>query len=350
MRTLFAPASGPVQRSWRLTRVQTASCGGGAEPEVPAELLAQIQVCQNAADLADRPGDPPASRAELRSLLAPPFRGRRFVHLAHDHYGRLLGFARLGVYSAFHRELAHGALTVHPAARRHGVGSALLGALAASARANGRARLVLDGPRNAATDGFARSWGLIVGSCDLRSRLDLNSAALHARLGGIVPLQRDIPDGNLLPMRWAGACPEYLLDALIETLDSLHADPDDPAVTPFTEAEVRHREQAAWSAGLREYTACLLDPATGRMAALSTAHTADGVRGEQNETVVVPEYRGRGLAIRVKAYLVHELLAAEPNLRVLDTYNAVGNARILAVNRSLGFEPVDTHAAWTMAL
>jgi GNAT superfamily N-acetyltransferase len=350
VRTLFAPASGPIQRSWRLTRVQTSACGGGAEPEVPAELLAQIQVCQNAADLADRPGDPPASRAELRSLLAPPFRGRRFVHLAHDHYGRLLGFARLGVYSAFHRELAHGALTVHPAARRHGVGSALLGALAASAKANGRARLVLDGPRNAATDGFARSWGLIVGGCDLRSRLDLNSAALHAGLGRIVPLQRDIPDGNLLPMRWAGACPEYLLDALIETLDSLHADPGDPAVTPFTEAEVRHREQAAWSAGLREYTACLLDPATGRMAALSTAHTADGVRGEQNETVVVPEYRGRGLAIRVKAYLVHELLAAEPNLRMLDTYNAVGNARILAVNRSLGFEPVDTHAAWTMTV
>jgi RimJ/RimL family protein N-acetyltransferase len=86
------------------------------------------------------------------------------------------------------------------------------------------------------------------------------------------------------------------------------------------------------------------------MAALSTAHTADGMRGEQNETVVVPEYRGRGLAIRVKAYLVSELLTAEPNLRVLDTYNAVGNTRILAVNRSLGFEPVDTHAAWTMAL
>jgi GNAT superfamily N-acetyltransferase len=349
VRTLFAPASGPVLRSWRLTRVQTATCRSEGE-EVPAEVLAQIQVCQNAADLADRPGDPPASRAELRSLLAPPYRGRRFVHLAHDHYGRLLGFARLGVYSAFHHELAHGALTVHPAARRHGVGSALVGALAASAKANGRGRLVLDGPRNAATDGFARSWGLTVGGCDLRSRLDLNSAALHAKLAAVLPMQRHGADGNLLPMRWAGACPEYLLDALIETLDSLHADPDDPAVTPFTEAEVRHREHSAWSAGLREYTACLLDPATGRMAALSTAHTADGMRGEQNETVVAQEYRSRGLAIRVKAYLVSELLTAEPNLRVLDTYNAVGNARILAVNRSLGFEPVDTHAAWTMAL
>ena len=204
VRTLFAPAAGPALRPWRVTRVQTAAAAG---QELPAELLAQIQVCQNAADLADRPGDPPASRAELRSLLAPPYRGRRFVHLAHDHYGRLLGYARLGVYSAFHHQLAHGALTVHPAARRHGVGGTLLGALAACAKANGRGRLVLDGPRNAATDGFARSWGLHVGGCDLRSRLDLNSVALHAKLATTLPAQRHAPDGHLLPMRWAGASP-----------------------------------------------------------------------------------------------------------------------------------------------
>ena len=348
VRTLFAPA-GSAARPWRVTRVRTATSTCDQD-ELPGELLEQVLTCQNAADLADRPGDPPTSRAELRSLLAPPYRGRRYVHLAHDHYGRLLGYARLGIYSAFHKELAHGALTVHPAARRHGVGTALLGALASAAATNGRGRLVLDGPRNAATDGFARNFSLCVGGCDLRSRLDLASVALQARIATVIPAQRHEPDGRLLPLRWAGACPEYLVDALLCTLDSLHADPADPGVTPFTEAEVRHREYAAWTAGLREYTACLLDPVTGRMAALSTAHTADGVRGEQNETVVVPEFRGRGLAIQVKAYLVRELLAAEPGLRILDTYNAVGNARMLAVNRNLGFEPVDTHAAWTLVL
>lgn len=328
-----------------MSRVQTY-----AQRDVPPHLLGALLACQNAADLADRPGDPPTSHAELRSLLAPPYRGRRFLHLAHDPSGRLVGYARLGIYSAFHRELAHGALTVHPAARRRGIGTALLRELSCAAAVNGRGRLVLDGPRNAATEAFARSAGLNVGGCDLRSRLDLDSTALHATLATVIPAQRTAEDSNLLALRWSGPCPEFLVSALIETLDSLHADPKDPAVTPFTTDEVRHREYAAGIAGLREYTACLLDPATGRMAALSTAHTADGVRGEQNETVVVPEYRGRGLAIRVKAYLVRELLGAEPGLRMLDTYNAVGNARMLAVNRRLGFEPVDTHAAWTMAL
>jgi GNAT superfamily N-acetyltransferase len=341
---LFAPV-GAVTRPWRVTRVRTS-----AHRALPPELVQQLLACQNAADLVDRPGDPPTCGAELHAQLAPPFRGHRFVHLAQDRAGRLIGFGRLGIYGAFHHELAHGALTVHPAARRHGVGTALLGGIASMAAAHGRARLVLDGPRNAATDGFARAGGFTVGGCDLRSRLAMDSAGLHAALAGLVPAQRGAPDGHLLALRWSGPCPDYLLDELIATLDSLHADPADPAVTPFTAAEVRHREHGAVQAGLREYTACLIEPGTGRMAALSTAHTADGLRGEQNETVVVPEFRGRGLAIRVKAYLVRELLGAEPGLRMLDTYNAVANTRMLAVNRRLGFEPVDTHAAWTLTL
>ncbi|MBR7837152.1 GNAT family N-acetyltransferase [Actinospica durhamensis] len=384
MRPLFAPTV-TVARPWRVTRVRAT-----AEDVLAPDELDELVACQHAADLADRPGEPPCARAELLAQLAPPYRGTRFVHLAHDRSGRLVGYARLGIYGAFHRELAHATLTVHPSARRHGVGSALLEELAGAAAANGRRRLVLDGPRNAATEAFARSSGLAVSSCDLRSRLTLADPALAALLAAAIaprrsgaperlaepspeapraesaargphrwhasetpppaslPAPRSGPD--LLALRWAGPCPEYLLDALTGTLDTLHADPDDPSVTPFTPAEVRHRERAADRAGLREYTACLLDAETGSIAALSTAHTADGVRGEQNETVVVPAYRGQGLAIRVKAYLVRELLRAEPGLRVLETYNAVGNTRILAVNRRLGFVPVDTHAAWTMPL
>jgi RimJ/RimL family protein N-acetyltransferase len=154
-------------------------------------------------------------------------------------------------------------------------------------------------------------------------------------------------------------CPEHLLDDYVRALDSLHAKPGvagtagTTATTdsaPFTRAEIRYREWSAQAAGLREYTACLIDPASGRIAALSSAHTADGVRGEQNETVVVPEHRGRGLAGRVKVKLITELLAAEPALRRLDTYNAMDNHPMLAVNRRLGFRPVDAHAAWTLGL
>src|SRR6185437_12725597 len=158
---------------------------------------------------------------------------------------------------------------------------------------------------------------------------------------------RPAPDDGLLALHWESRCPDDFLPGYVEALDCLHAAPttavpkpagamaaltSGPSPTPapfspFTCAEVRHRENAAMQAGLREYTACLIDRTTGRIAALSSAHTADGLRGEQNETVVVPEFRGRGLAVRIKAQLIRELMAAEPSLTMLDTYNAVDNHR-----------------------
>ena len=380
MRGLFAPAC--LTRQWRVTALELGPAG------LSAAELSWLLACQNAADLADRPGEPPASPAELRGLLVPPYRGRRMLFAATDEAGGAAGWARLGLYEAFHRELAHAAITVHPSARRCGVGTALLDALAEAARGLRRSRLVLDAPRTRASETFAARHGLYMAGRDLRSRLDLRSIELRGsdideRVTAIVqavegPQQprrrhaRPTPEDDFVPLHWTSRCPEEFLSAYVKALDCLHAAPatavptsavslfatstDSPSApapppfSPFTSAEVRHREQAAMRAGLREYTACLIDRTTGRIAALSSAHTADGLRGEQNETVVVPEYRGRGLAVRVKAQLIRALMAAEPSLTMLDTYNAVDNHRMLAVNRRLGFRPIDTHAAWALAL
>jgi GNAT superfamily N-acetyltransferase len=365
VRSIFAPACPP--RQWRVAALELGSAGPGA-----AEL-SWVLACQHAADLADRPGEPGASPAELRGLLVPPYRGRRVLFTATDTTGRVGGWARLGVYEAFHRDVAHAAITVHPAVRRCGVGSALLDALAEVARNWRRTRLILDAPRTGASETFAARHGLFVSGRDLRSRLDLDGPELSNRLSSVttsiaaaaanpteLPRQRrrharPSPGDGFAALGWNGPCPDEFMDGYVSTLDHLNASPAPDAdvcsgSTPFTPAEVRHREQAASRAGLREYTACLIDQASGRIAALSSAHTADGVRGEQNETVVVPDYRGLGLAVRVKAQLIRELLAAEPSLVILDTYNAVDNHRMLAVNRRLGFRPLDTHAAWTLTL
>lgn len=348
-------------------------------PQGPgAAELSWLLACQNAADLADRPGEPPASPAELRGLLVPPYRGRRMVFAATDEAGGAAGWARLGLYEAFHRELAHATITVHPSARRCGVGSALLDALTRAARGGLRSRLVVDAPRTHASEAFAARHGLFLAGRDLRSRLDLRgpqvgAEVLQERVSAIVRAAgnsgkqhsrhaRPAPDTDdaLVPLHWTSRCPDDFLAGYVEALDFLHAAPPPyaasapapapAAFSPFTAAEVRHREQAASRAGLREYTACLIDRGTGRIAALSSAHTADGLRGEQNETVVVPAYRGRGLALRVKAQLIRALLEAEPSLTMLETYNAVDNHRMLAVNHRLGFRPIDTHAAWTVTL
>jgi GNAT superfamily N-acetyltransferase len=375
VRTLFAPAC--PARQWRVVALELGPGGPGA-----AEL-SRVLACQRAADLTDRPGEPGICPAELRGLLVPPYCGRRLLFTATDVTGHVVGWARLGLYEAFHRDVAHAALTVHPAVRRCGVGSMLFDALVWAARTWRRSRLIVDAPRTRASEAFASRHGLFVSGRDLRSRLDLDGPELSRRLvaavnpaaanpGGL-PRQRRRharpgPGDGFATLCWSGPCPEEFLDGYVSTLDYLHtAEPSGPAgpapapdaaadpgsgsgVTPFTPAEVRHREQSARRAGLREYTACLIDQATGRIAALSSAHTPDGLRGEQNETVVAPDYRGLGLAVRVKAQLIRELLAAEPSLAMLDTYNAVDNFRMLAVNHRLGFRPLDTHAAWTLTL
>ncbi|MBS2964313.1 GNAT family N-acetyltransferase [Actinocrinis puniceicyclus] len=374
MRALFAqPAAACPTRGWRVTALELGP-GGLATAQ-----LCWLLACQNAADLADRPGEPPVSPAELRVLLVPPYRGRRVLFAATDEAGGVGGWAWLGVYEAFHREVAHAAIVVHPSARRCGVGSALLDALADAARTWHRSRLMLDAPRTRASENFAARHGMYVASRDLRSRLDLRGPLSRERTAAIVHSAQAVGrsgshrrhalpprhDG-FVPLHWKSHCPDDFLPGYIRALDGLHTVPaaamaasatgapaPDPAAaqfSPFTPAEVRHREQAALRAGLREYTACLIDRATGCIAALSSAHTADGLRGEQNETVVVPEYRGLGLALRVKAQLIGELLKAEPSLTMLDTYNAVDNHRMLAVNRRLGFQPIATHAAWTLTL
>jgi len=386
VRSFFSSACPP--RQWRVTTLELGP-GGPDSAE-----LSWVLACQNAADLADRPGEPASSPAELRGLLVPPYRGRRVLFAAADESGGLAGWARLGLYEAFHRDLAHAAITVHPSARRCGVGSLLLDALAQASRSRRRTRLILDAPRTGASEAFATRHGLFVSSRDLRSRLDLDRRDLPHRLAtatnpSAVPRQgrrhaRPTLGDGYAALQWKGPCPTEFLAGYVRTLDFLHggqapapapaptpaspgspapvaapksgftlgagSGPAAPASTPFTSAEVRHREQAAARAGLREYTACLIDRATGRIAALSSAHTADGLRGEQNETIVAPDYRGLGLAVRVKAQLIRELLAAEPSLSMLDTYNAVDNHRMLAVNRRLGFRPLDAHAAWTLTL
>jgi GNAT superfamily N-acetyltransferase len=363
--TLYATAGADPTHRWQVTTLEVGPRGPS-----PAQLRWML-ACQTAADLADRPGEPTAGAAQLRAALAPPYRGRRLLFAAADEAGRPAGWARLGLYEAFHRDLAHAAITVHPAIRRRGVGSILLESLVRAARSHDRSRLFLDAPYTQAHAAFAARHGLYLTSRDLRSRLDLRNPELVPRLAAVTgnrvltqSRRREYrgcharlahTDGrnthnDFSVLCWNGSCPDEFLDEYVRTLDFLNAKTMPASAAPFTAAEVRHREQSAGQAGLREHTACLIDRMTGRIAALSNAHTADGLRAEQNETVVAPSYRGLGLAARVKAQLIRELLAAEPRSSILDTYNAEDNHRMLAVNRRLGFRPLDLHAAWSLVL
>src|SRR5581483_9316387 len=152
------------------------------------------------------------------------------------------------------------------------------------------------------SEAFAARHGLFIAGRDLRSRLDLRGIELrrgasHERVTAIVqavegPQQsrsrhaRPAPDDGFVPLHWKSRCPEDFLAGYVKALDCLHASPatavpmpagaavsaastvsavsavsagsapePTPSPTPFspfTSAEVRHREDAAMQAGLRE--------------------------------------------------------------------------------------------------
>ena len=66
--------------------------------------------------------------------------------------------------------------------------------------------------------------------------------------------------------------------------------------------------------------------------------------GRQQYTRVRRHHRGRRLGLRVKAEMALRLADQEPALTTLQTWNDVGNAPVLAMNRRLGWRGTGT---WT---
>jgi hypothetical protein len=62
--------------------------------------------------------------------------------------------------------------------------------------------------------------------------------------------------------------------------------------------------------------------------------------GAQEDTTVVRDHRGHRLGLLLKADLCRWLLAVEPQLRTLDTWNAESNDHMVGVNERLGYRAV----------
>ena len=68
-------------------------------------------------------------------------------------------------------------------------------------------------------------------------------------------------------------------------------------------------------------------------------HGADYV--VQDDTLVMPDHRGRGLGMALKVAVLELLAAEHPERRVIHTWNAVENTFMQRINRDLGFRPVE---------
>jgi GNAT superfamily N-acetyltransferase len=225
----------------------------------------------------------------------------RLAWLAAAPDGRPLGTAFLRTGSG---ELD---LHVHPAERRHGVGTTLLAAALAGARGQGRRSVVTAPvPQGSPGEAFCRARGL-------RQVLGLT----YTRLDRAVEVPAVLPPAGYRLASWTGRVPDERVRAVADAvagrgdhLVTVAALAPDGSIAGFTE---------------------LVVPRSG---AGDAQHYGTGV---------LPEHRGRGLARAMKAESIRLVRSRFPELAGLVADTADSNAAMHKVNDGLGYVP--THRA-----
>jgi GNAT superfamily N-acetyltransferase len=102
---------------------------------------------------------------------------------------------------------------------------------------------------------------------------------------------------------------------------------------------VRNYEAKIRDRGCELRTVVAVHESSGAIAGLTEMQFVPG-RGElgiQLDTAVLPEYRGRGLGLFVKADMKRWLLADRPEVQTVATQTDAGNIHMIRVNHQLGY-------------
>jgi hypothetical protein len=141
-----------------------------------------------------------------------------------------------------------------------------------------------------------------------------------------------------------GGPPEGLLDEYAKAKASGRVNPAyDLELRPSSYDSERLRASLATlhARGLKPYIVLAVHEQSGNVAGLTevVVPAQRPTRADQYDTIVVQTHRGYGLGRALKARMLFELRAAEPQLLDVQTWNAVGFESMRRVNAELGFQP-----------
>jgi GNAT superfamily N-acetyltransferase/RimJ/RimL family protein N-acetyltransferase len=303
----------------------------------------RIHACDEAflaAQRADCPDEPPLTGSVFRGWLTVGWGGDpREVWLAPGRAGGAAGWYRLELPERENRDRAYLDVVVHPAERRHGLGTTLLRHAAARTAEHGRS--VLSGMARDGTpgEGFARWSGAEPGVVEIQRVLELGKLA-DDRLAGLRDQAEQAAAGYSL-VSWTGPVPEESIEqaaALYAALnDAPHSPGEEPAV--WNERRVRESDARRPAYGTRDYTVAARHDASGELAALSEmiVDPAHPGWGHQGVTAVTRKHRGHRLGLLVKVAMLQWLATSEPQLEQVATWNGKSNAHMIAINEALGY-------------
>jgi GNAT superfamily N-acetyltransferase len=283
----------------------------------------------------DTPEDPQWCSEYFREYLAVTMPGeRRASWLAVDDRAELLGHASVLLLD----DIAVLELLVRPSARRQGAGRQLLARAVRQASADGYDSIGVEVVGGTPGVAFYRSLGFRCAYVETRNVLDLADVD-WLRLG---EMARGIGAGYRVEY-YPGGPPETLFEAYAVAKESTRDLAGDLDLRPSSYDADRLRASLATlhGRGLEPYIVLAIHESSGAVAGLTevVVPAQRRTRADQYDTIVVPAHRGYGIGRALKARMLFELRAAEPQLRDVQTWNAAENEPMLKVNADLGFKP-----------
>jgi GNAT superfamily N-acetyltransferase len=277
---------------------------------------------------------------------------RREVWLTRGQDGTVAGYFLLELPEKQNRTRANLELAVHPAARRQGLGRALLEHAKSRAVSEGRLAMLASAWDGSPGEAFARQAGAVAALPDVRRVQDLTALPPLTALRA----EAEHASAGYSLVSWMGPVPEEHLAGVAELTTAMGDAPhSDGTETTVWDAERVSEDLNAihTQAGLHGYSVAALHDATGAMAALTLVWVDPGVPGwaVQGNTSVARSHRGHRLGLLVKLAMLDKLAAAEPGITRIQTWNAAANPHMIAINEALGYQVLPpTVMEWELKL
>lgn len=317
------------------------------DPERPDErAVAGAVAVLEAGRLVDSPHELPPTVAWFVAEIRHGWDGEPpLAAVARDRSGRVVGVLQLAMPERDNRHLGYVELCVDPVVRRSGTGRFLVEAATDRLRAEGRTLLVVGGWDTPHGIAFAKALGLDAAISEVKRRQDLQRVD-RARLDRVyAEAERAAADYELF--RMPRPIPDELMPGVVEMVAAINDAPLDALDVEnevFSPERLRGFETAQQAHGRRMHQLVARHRESGVLA----GHTVVGVEsdrpwyGDQFDTSVLRDHRGHRLGLLLKIGMLRWLAEVEPQLRMIDTWNAASNEHMVAVNETLGYEVVAT--------
>ncbi|HEY7222698.1 MAG TPA: GNAT family N-acetyltransferase [Micromonosporaceae bacterium] len=302
----------------------------------PAEEIAAWLDLYNEVLVHDLPTDPSWQSAHLREYLVHTMPDERRTNwIAQDADGSFLGYAGLLVLS----DLGVLELHVAPRARRSGVGRALLKVVADRALTERFSSVGVEVVGGTPAADFYSGYGFTHVYTETRSILSLSTVDWDH----VEEMAAGLVSGYVVTVH-EGDLPDSLLPAYAEAKQVRRADPTgDMELRPssYDSDRLRASLRCLNVRGLHPYIVVAMHERSGVVAGLTelVVPAQHPTRADQYDTIVVPAHNSYGLARAIKARMLLELRAREPQLAEVETWHAADREQLSQVNKELGFQP-----------